>query len=67
MLHIQGTTEQFASIEVNDILVHTNEDGRFLVRLKNVPKGKFVISFRVVTKKGTSATFQQEIPVGIGS
>jgi len=65
-VYIQGTTEQFASLDINNVSIQTNEDGRFLVSFKDVPKGKFLVNIRVVSKKGSSATFQREVRVGFG-
>jgi hypothetical protein len=63
-LYIQGTTEQFASLSVNDFSIPTNEDGRFSVSFNNVPRGNFLVTIQVVSKRGISATFQREIRVG---
>lgn len=64
-LHIQGTTEQFSSLFINKISVMSDEEGRFRITFKGVPEGIFLVNILIQGKKGNSATFQKEIPVGI--
>ena len=64
-LYIQGTTEQFASVSINKTSITTDEEGRFRITFTGVPEGTFVVNILVQSKKGDSASFQKEIPVGI--
>jgi hypothetical protein len=43
----------------------SDEEGRFRITFKGVPEGIFLVNILIQSKKGNSATFQKEIPVGI--
>jgi hypothetical protein len=64
-LYIQGTTEQFASVSINKTSITTDEEGRFRITFTEVPEGTFLVNILVQNRKGDSASFQKEIPVGI--